>query len=146
MDTRCGDYFMYSDVSGDCICCSANGTGIGISSNSSWDLFAVEGCLNCTIWNDPNMAFNMSLLEEDMSATKIYDTTAERVRHPIYCDDSTRCVIRCENLLSCAFTTIYVDSHETIIECDGEFACLNAVVIPERRLFMHKMKILCLGM
>ena len=74
--------------------------------------------------------------------------TAKHVQDSITCSDSY-CLIRCEDLLGCAFTEMTIHSTDTlaaVIECQGGFSCLGSTVVFNKNLKNHKVNILCLGM
>ena len=83
------------------------------------------------------------------------NNTAQLLETAVNCTEEV-CVVRCQYLLSCAFSTFSVGSNETIIECDGQFSCLSAFVIATEwtdsasavvnELSDHNVTILCLGL
>ena len=72
------------------------------------------------------------------------NVTGELLQSSLNCTSSF-CVIRCLDLLSCAFTAMTIESTETVIECDAEYSCLSATVIVDEELVDHSITILCLG-
>ena len=100
---------------------------------------------NCTVFNDPQLGFDWTLIESDFNVTELINGTAENLQGSVTCTESI-CYVQCSGLLGCAFTEFTVESDQTIIECGGTFSCIGATVIADESLYDHTVKILCLGM
>ena len=109
---------------------------------------------NCSVFNDPAMGFDSDLLNisryfsaVDLEGDTQYLTaniTAQLLQSTNKCHRDL-CIVRCLNLLSCAFTTAVINSTETIIECDGQFSCVGATIIADA-VSVNSLKVLCLGL
>ena len=109
---------------------------------------------NCSVVNDPEMGFDSDLIDIDLYLDAIdldgdtqYFTaniTAQLLQSTNKCHRDI-CIVQCEELLSCAFTTAFINSTETIIECDAQFSCVGAPIIPEAES-VNSLKVLCLGL
>ena len=100
---------------------------------------------NCSVFNDPQMGFNWTLIVGHSYVTQLIDGAADRVQQTSYCS-GLLCVIRCSGLLSCAFSTISIDSPRAVIECEGEFGCLGSTVMLNGSTKNQNVKITCIGM
>ena len=109
---------------------------------------------NCSVFNDPEMGFNSSLIDVDQyinttnnGSIEIVDVndTVELIQDTVSCT-ADFCVIRCGGLLSCAFTSFAINSSDAIVECNGPFSCLGASVYFDEHLWNHGVRIYCLGM
>lgn len=108
---------------------------------------------NCTIFNDPGMSFDTTLIDIqsilsdlDLNGDAQYsliNSTAGILQGTVNCT-ATICVIRCLDLLSCAFIEITSYSNQTVIECDGRFSCLGAAVVIYEATNQN-VDILCIG-
>ena len=129
----------------------SNGDGVGQYYCSNGD--GASYCCpdrNCSIFNDPKIRFDTDLLDINSSidvgdGTFWYNVTAQLLEESATCSGSI-CAVRCRNILSCAFSTIIIESNETIIECDNLYSCLGATIIVGEHLVDHNVTILCLGM
>ena len=100
----------------------------------------------CPIFNDPEMGFDTDLLDIDSSGDETiwYNATVDLLEGTETCNGSI-CALRCRNLLSCAFSTIIIESNQTTIDCDDLYSCLGATIIVDEHLVAHNVTILCLG-
>ena len=99
---------------------------------------------NCSVFDDPQMGFDATLIDSYSNVTELVTQTAENVQSSMECTESI-CGIRCEGLLRCAYAVITTVSQETVIECEGTFSCLGAEVIVDDSLQDHTVKIICFG-
>lgn len=75
----------------------------------------------------------------------VVNDTVELLERTLNCTEKV-CVIRCLNLLSCAYAQISSNSTETILECDDSFSCLGTTFTAGSTALAQSVKILCLGM
>ena len=103
---------------------------------------------SCSIFNGSAMSFDVDSIAydtelDDYTQYIMVNNTGELLQNTINCTD-TNCMIHCRGLLSCAFTTINVDSNVVIIECEDGFSCLGATVIFTADLIQN-VTVLCLS-
>ena len=110
---------------------------------------------NCSEFNDPEMGFGSNLTEIDFylndvgdgAQIEIFNESAEMLQGSINCISDELCMVRCQGLLSCGFTTISINnSSEVIIECEDTYSCVSMNIVPTHSITNQSIIILCLGM